>query len=282
VNIQVTASSGALGAEVSGVDLSAPLPAATLAAIERAWYEHIVLVFREQQLSDAQLIAFGRHFGELHRVVYQDRERPPGVPEEIELISNIVVDGKPIGLLGAGEATWHTDMSMFDVPASATMLFAEEVPSRGGNTRFCNLYLALERLDPQSRARIEGRRSIHDLAYMANGSVRAGYEQVADKSQGPGARHPIIRTHPKTGRQALYLGRQGYGYILGLPVAESDALIDALWAHMTRPEFVWEHRWRKGDVVMWDNRCTAHSRSGFAPEERRLLRRVTVKGERPV
>ena len=246
--------------------------------------EHLVLVFRGQRLTDPQLIAFSRRFGDLHvidpSVMDYNRRLGDDVPE-IDVISNIVVDGVPLGALGAGEAAWHTDMSMFEEPASATFLYAIEIPASGGNTRFANMYRAYEMLPEPLKRRVEGRRSIHDIAYTAAGAVRKGYEPVVDKSQGPGARHPIVRTHPVTGRKSLYLGRAGYGYILGLPVEESDHLLAELWHSMTRPELIWEHEWRVGDVLLWDNRCTMHSRGAFDPNARRLLHRTTVKGERP-
>jgi taurine dioxygenase len=279
--IQVIPNDGPLGAEITGVDLSREVASETIERIRSAWLEHIVIVFRNQNLTDQELIRFGQYFGELHRVEYQDRERPSGVPTEIEIVSNIVEDGRPLGLLGNAEVAWHTDMSMWEEPASATILYGQEVPSHGGGTRFCNLYLAYEELDEGIKSRIRHRKSIHDSAYMADGNVRAGYEQIRDKSQGPGARHPIVCTHPESGRESLYLGRKGYGYIVGLPVDESDTLLDALWEHMVQPRYVWEHQWRQGDVLMWDNRCTAHSRGSIASDQRRLLRRVTVKGAAP-
>ncbi len=283
--LTVIPSGGPLGAEVRGVNLAQSVDDATFEAIQRAWIDHQVLAFRGQTLTDRQLIAFSRRFGDLHvvdpGVMDYDRRLGEDVPE-IDVISNIIVDGVPLGALGAGEAAWHTDMSMFVEPASATFLYALELPPTGGNTRFASMYRAFEMLSEDLRQRVDGRRSIHDIAYTAAGAVRKGYEPVRDKSQGPGARHPVVRTHPETGRRSLYLGREGYGYILGLPVEESDEVLAALWRHMTRPEFVWEHEWRLGDLVMWDNRCVMHSRGAFDPNARRLLHRTTVKGERPV
>jgi len=281
--LEVLAVDAALGAEVRGVDLSRPLPAPVLEAVRRAWLEHVVLLFRGQTLSDEDLIAFGRQFGELHRtegLAYGDK--PRGTAPEIEVISNMREDAVPEGARASDETTWHTDMSMFDRPASASVLYAELVPSGVGQTRFANLYRAYESLPDDLRRAVEGRLSIHDFAYTAMGELRAGFQPVLDKSQGPGARHPIVRTHPETGRKALFLGRKGYGYVVGLPVEDSDRLLDALWQHMTRPEFIWEHDWRVGDVVMWDNRCCTHGRGAFDPTLRRRLRRVTVIGERPV
>ena len=172
-------------------------------------------------------------------------------------------------------------MSIFEIPASATLLYAEQVPPEGGNTRFTNNVRAYETLPENIRQAVEGRRSIHDAAVVADGSFRPGYDAVEDRTRRPGARHPVVRTHPESGKKALYLGRAGNGYILDLPVEESDRLLDALWKHMTRPEFVWEHEWRIGDLLIWDNRRVAHSRRSFDPRRERLLHRVTVKSERP-
>ena len=275
--LEIVPTGGPLGADVYGVDLGEPLSDETFAAIVEAWYEHLVLRFRDQDVTDDALVGFALRFGQLHHAAGAEYG---GKPEElhaaVELISNIVKDGKPIGALGAGEATWHTDMSIYEVPASATLLYGDEIPPSGGNTRFTNLCRAYETLDPELRARVEDRRSIHDAAYLATGGVRPGYEAVTDKSKGPGARHPVVKTHPYSGRKALFLGRKGFGYIEGYPVEESDELLDALWQHMTRPELIWEQVWQRGDLIVWDNRCVAHSRGSFDPSARRLLRRVTV------
>ena len=280
--LEIIPTGGALGAEIRGVDLAKPLPDDMFAAMRGVWHEHLVLLIRDQTLDDDQLVAFARRFGELHVADgYEYGGKPDGLPAEVELISNIVRNGRPIGALGAGEAVWHTDMSMFEIPASATLLYAELIPPKGGNTRFTNNVRACETLPPDLRRAVDGRHSIHDAAYLAGGGVRRGHEAVADKTQGPGARHPVIRTHPDTGRHSLYLGRIGNGYILDLPIEESDRLLDALWAHVTRPEFIWEHEWRAGDLLIWDNRCVSHARGSFDPGSRRLLHRVTVKSEKP-
>ena len=282
-SISVTPSGEALGAEVNGVDLASPHEPGVLMAIKAAWRRHVVLLFRDQHLTDDELITFGRQFGPLHQTEgLAHGDKPVGTALEIEIVSNQLEDGVPDGASDSGECTWHTDMSMFDRPASASILYAEDVPSGIGQTRFTNLYNAYESLPDSLRQQIDGRQTIHDFAYTAMGELRAGFEPVIDKSKGPGARHPIVRTHAETGRKALFLGRKGYGYVLGLPVVASDRLLDELWSHMERPEFIWEHDWRNGDVVMWDNRCCAHSRASFDPGLRRRLRRVTVIGERPV
>lgn len=280
--IDVIPSGGPLGAEVRGVDLSQPMTPQLFAAIERAWHEHIVLLFRGQKLTDEQLVAFGERFGELHPAPHHEYgDNAKGLHWAVELISNVLKNGRPIGALGAGEATWHTDMSMYEIPASATLLYAEEIPPAGGNTRFANLTRAYEELPERLRKAVEGRLSIHDHAYLASGGVRPGFTAVADKSQGPGARHPVVRTHPVTGRKALYLGRRTTGYILGYPVEESDKLLDELWEHMTAQRYVWEHVWRVGDVLVWDNRQAVHARQSFPSESRRVMRRITAMSEKP-
>lgn len=279
--IAVTPVGHPLGAEVTGVDLSKSISEGAFKKIRAAWLDHLVLVFRGQTLTDEHLVGFAARFGTPYEVPFAEYDRSSALLPEIDVISNIVTDGQRIGALGAGEAAWHTDMSVFDEPASATMLYGLEIPSTGGNTRFANMYAAYESLPQMLRSKIEGRTSTHDLAYNASGQVRKGFAEVADKTKGPGAVHPIVRTHPDTHRRALFLGRRGNGYIQGLSVGESDSLLELLWAHMTRPEFMWEHIWRAGDLIIWDNRCVIHGRGAFDESARRLLHRVTVKGEKP-
>ena len=280
--VAIRPSGGALGAEIVSLDLRAPLPPPVLDAVTAAFHQHIVLLFRGQQLSAAELIAFGRQFGPLHAtegVAYG--AKPAGTPPEIEIISNQPEDAVPEGARPSDECTWHTDMSMFERPAAASIAHAVEVPPDTGRICFTNLYRAYETLPADLERAVHDRRSIHDAAYTAMGEVRGGYTAVSDRSQGPGARHPVLRQHPDTGRTALYLGRNGYGYIEGYSVEESDRLLEELWRHMTRPEFVWSHEWSDGDVIMWDNRCSAHMRTAFDPKLRRRLLRVTVVGDRP-
>ena len=276
--IKVTKLADALGAEVGGVDLSRPIDAATFAAIRQAWLEHAVLRFRGQRLSDPQLIAFTRHFGELD---------PPGpnpygkpfLPEhpELNVISNIKVDGLPIGGLGDGEAIWHADMTYVEQPPMGAILYALEIPPAGGDTYWANQCLAYEALPADLARRIEGRRAVHDATYNSAGVRRKGYEDVTDPRQAPGARHELVRTHPETGRRTLFLGRRRNSYVEGLQLAESEALLDALWTHATQAQFVFHQQWRVGDVVVWDNRCTLHRRDPFDPAARRLMHRTQIK-----
>jgi taurine dioxygenase len=268
-----------LGAEIRGVDLR-DVSDADFAAIQRAWNDSSVLLFRGQQLTDDELIAFSRRFGDLDWAPIQETGRRfvEGYPE-IYVVSNVIVNGEPIGSLGAGEATWHTDMSYLEDPPKASMLYALEVPPAGGNTYFCGMYHAYDSLPDALKRRIEGRMLKHDGTYNSGGYVRQGVTAVDDPVASPGAWHPLVCTHPETKRRALYLGRRRNAYIQGLPLAESEALLDELWANATREEFTWHNEWRVGDLVLWDNRCTMHRRDPFDPDSRRILHRTQVKGE---
>jgi taurine dioxygenase len=271
-----------LGAEVVGADLSRPLAAETFAGIRKAWLDHLVLRFRGQRLSDPQLLAFSRLFGELD---------PPGpnpygkpfLPEhpEMNVISNIKTDGAPIGGLGDGEAMWHSDMTYVDTPPMAAILHALEVPPSGGDTYWANMYLAYETLPAELKNKITGRKAVHDATYNSAGLLRKGYKDVTDPREAPGARHPLVRTHPETGRACLFLGRRRNSSIVGMALEESDALLDALWAHATRPELTFRQQWQAGDVLIWDNRCTLHRRDAFDPRARRLMHRTQIKAARP-
>jgi len=271
---------GGVGGEVSGVDLEG-IDERDFAEIRRAWIEHSVLLFRDQRLGDDDLIAFSRRFGELDRAPVQETGRRfvEGHPE-IYVVSNVVENGVPIGSLGAGEAAWHTDMSYLDDPPIASMLYAIEVPAAGGNTGFCNMYSAYEALPAELKRRIADLRLKHDATYNSGGYLRAGTTANDDPRTSAGAVHPLVATHPESGRRCLYLGRRRNAYIIGLPLDESEALLDELWTHATRAEFTWYNEWRVGDLVMWDNRCTMHRRDPFDPAARRIMHRTQIKGAR--
>ena len=271
----------ALGAEIRGVDLAGDLDDARFSAIRAAWREHLVLLFRGQTLEARALAALARRFGELDRVPGWDDAHPPGEPDLL-VISNVERDGKPIGVLGSGEAEWHTDMSYIECPPTASLLYALEVPDSGGDTGFLNMYAALDELPGELRAAIDGRVLNHASSYDSTGSLRPGATPVSDPGQAPGARHPLVRNHPEAERQALYLGRRNNAYVVGLSVADSEALLDALWAHATRADHAWAQKWRPGDVLMWDNRCTMHRRAAFDPGARRIMYRAQIKGDVPV
>ncbi len=272
---------GALGADIEGVDLAQPLTQETTAAIKDAWAQNLVLRFRGQRLSDDDLMRFSRQFGELDWAPVAATTDAPEGRDYVMVVSNVVENGKPIGQLGAYEAVWHTDMSYVAEPPQASALYSLEVPESGGDTGFSNMYLALERLPAELRRGIEGRVCRHDASRNSAGELRRGYVDAPDPSQTVGADHPLVRTHPVTGKKALFLGRRRNAYIPGLPLAESEALLDALWDHASRPELAWYQQWRPGDLVLWDNRCVMHRRDAFDPAARRVMHRTQIKGDRP-
>jgi len=277
-NVDVIPTARGVGAEVRGVDLT-NIDDGAFARIVRAFHDHSVLLFRWQHLDDRGLIAFSRRFGDLDWAPVQETGRRfvEGMPE-IYVVSNVVVNGEPIGSLGAGEAVWHTDMSYLDVPPKASMLYALEVPPAGGNTSFCNMYSVYASLPADLKERIAGLKIKHDGTYNSGGYVRQGVTPSDDPRISPGAVHPLVCTHPETGRRMLYLGRRRNAYLVGLGLAESEALLDQLWSHVAKPEFAWEHVWRVGDLVMWDNRCTMHRRDPFDAASRRIMHRTQIKG----
>jgi taurine dioxygenase len=277
--LSVIPTGAALGATVTGVDLR-HLSEATFVRIMHAWHEHSVLLFRGQTLTDQDLIAFSRRLGDLDWAPVQETGRRfvEGLPE-IYIVSNVKVNGEPIGSLGDGEAVWHTDMSYLDLPPKASMLYALEIPPTGGNTSFCTMYGIYEALPQQLKDRIGGLSIKHDGTYNSGGYVRQGVTPTDDPRQSPGAMHPLVCTHPANGRRMLYLGRRRNAYLVGLELAESEALLNELWSVVDRQEFSWEHVWRVGDLVLWDNRCTMHRRDAFDPNSRRIMHRTQVKGD---
>jgi taurine dioxygenase len=276
--IDVVPTGAALGAEIRNIDLK-NLGELQFAALKRAWHDHQVILVRGQTLSDQDLIAFSRRFGDLDWAPVQETGRRfvEGLPE-IYIVSNVTVNGEPIGSLGAGEAVWHTDMSYLDVPPMASMLYALEVPPAGGNTSFCTMYAVYEALPDELKRRIANLKIKHDGTYNSGGYLRQGVTATDDARTSPGAIHPLVCTHPDTGRRMLYLGRRRNAYLIGLEVADSEALLDELWDYVARPEFAWEHAWRVGDLVLWDNRCTMHRRDPFDASARRIMHRTQIKG----
>ena len=266
--------SPALGAEISGIDLRDPIDAALKGKLLDVWHEHLVILLRDQVLDEDAQVRFAETFGPPAKIT-SGRSFSVKHPS-VMLISNIRQDGKPIGALPDGEMQFHTDQCHQAVPAKATLLYAIEIPSHGGNTLFANAYAAYATLPDDIKARIEGRRALN--AYDKDSTQRtARYDNAASS-----CRHPVVRTHPATGRKALYVNRLMTREIEGLPHAESDALLEKLFDHQEQQQFVYEHVWRPGDLLMWDNRCTLHARTDFPAGERRLLRRVTILGEKPV
>ena len=272
-----------LGAEVSGVDLAKPLSQSDVDAIAEAWRTRLVVVIRGQSLSDLQLLAFSRSFGELD----PPGPNPYGEPfnkayPEINVISNVVENGKPIGGLGDGEAVWHADMTYVEVPPKAAVLYSLEVPPDGGNTYFADMFAAYETLPDTLKKAAEGKVAVHDASRNSAGMLRKGYKEVTDVRETVGAGHPLVRTDPDTGRKALFLGRRPNSYVVGLNVIDSEALLDALWAHATQKQFAMCHEWRVGDVLMWNNLSVLHRRDPFDPKTRRVMHRAQIKGDQRI
>jgi taurine dioxygenase len=266
--------SDVIGVEIQGVDLSQPLDASTFDAVKEAWLEHNILLFRDQDVSEESQIRFASYFGPLTSSIFSTTNKPPS---PIMLVTNIRKDGKPIGELPDGEMWFHSDQCYIEKPCAGTMLYAIEVPSRGGNTIFGNMYAAYETLPEAMKSRLDGLEAMNIYDYKVNSTSRTG----RPGGDAPRYAHPVVRTHPETGRKALYVNRLMTAYIEGLPPEESDSLLNYLFDHQEQRRFCYEHVWRKGDYLLWDNRCTTHARTDFPSNERRLLRRIIVLGEKP-
>jgi taurine dioxygenase len=272
-----------IGADVLGVDLSMLISALAFQKIHAAWMDHLILRFRGQQLTKEELLAFSARFGELDQAPVNTRGKEwlEGYPQ-VAVMSNIKVNGEVIGSLGYGEAVWHTDMSYNDTPPSAALLYAIEVTKEGGLTGFLNMYEAYESLPADLKAIVEHSEIKHDSSRNSAGHLRKGFAEVSDPRDAPGAIHPAVRRHPVTGRRALFLGRRPFSYVVGLPLQESEDLLDRLWAHTTQTGDAWFQTWSVGDLMIWDNRCVMHKRTAFDDAERRLLHRTQVKGTKPI
>ncbi len=282
--IEVVPSGAALGADIVGLNVRADVNEAIFEQILEAWYEHSVLRFRGQDLDDDALAEFSQRFGVLDMAPTGRGGTPfdPSRPE-ITILSNIVVDGKPAGALGNSELVWHQDMSYNDLPPKASLLYGIEVPEEGGETLFYSLYRAYETLPENLATLIDGLSCKHDATRNSSGELRHGYEESYSNADRPGAIHPLVIRHPGSGRKALYLGRRPNAWIVGLSDAESDQLLDDLWGHIESHDYSWAQLWQRGDLVIWDNRCTLHRRNQLNPSMRRMMHRTQVRDEaRPV
>jgi taurine dioxygenase len=283
--MQIREMDAALGAEIIDIELAKPLAPNAVEAIAAAWRDRLVVFFRGQRLSDPQLMAFSQNFGQID----PPGPNPYGAPfnkehPEINIISNVVENGRPIGGLGDGEAVWHADMTYMEVPPKAAVLHALEVPppEAGGNTYFANMFAAYATLPAELKQAAADKVAVHDASRNSAGGLRKGYKPVTDVRETVGAHHPLVRTEPGSGRKALFLGRRPNAYVLGLAVAESEALLDALWQHATQPRFAMCHRWRLGDVLMWNNLAVLHRRDPFDPKTRRVMHRSQIRGNERV
>jgi taurine dioxygenase len=267
--------SDAIGARITGVDLRGGLDDATMQEIRQAWLEHFVIVIPGQDLSGDDQIAFTEWFGprqEVRTVKVVDKG-----PQNFMYVANKSVDGMP-GVLPDGEMMFHTDQCYYETPSRATILFALEVPSKGGNTQFANAYRAYDSLSDEMKQRLRGLKAHNVYDYDANATIKAK-ESAPDA---PRWEHPVVIRHPETGREVLYVNRLMTDHIVGMDRAESDALLEELFAVLEDPAYRYEHVWTAGDLVMWDNLCTLHARTWFDPSETRVLRRTTVSGKPPV
>ena len=244
-----------------------------------AWLQYGVLRIRNQDLDDEQLQAFSQRFGPLEEAPFgrmPEAEKAKIKNRFVTTLSNIKVDGKPIGGLGNDEATWHSDMTYSETPPPASLLLGIEIPDQGGDTHFADQRAALAALPAALRKRIESLSVKHNAAHTSVGKLRPGFEAFDDPRDAPGAIHPMIKTHNETGKPALYLGRREWAYIPGMTVTESDDLLDALWAYVAIKENTWTQHWQPFDLIIWDNRCVMHRRDGFDQNSRRYMRRCQV------
>src|SRR5882724_3181894 len=265
-----------IGAEIRGFDLREKPDEDTIRAIYQAWLDHIVIIFPDQKLSQEDLIRVTGYFGEIGELHRPPKFFPKGYSKilpGIMMISNIRENGEPIGALPEGEMMFHHDMIHSEVPSKATLLYSVEIPSAGGNTLFASGYAAYETLDPAVRNKLEGRKAAHHYNY---GSTIKG-DGKGTEAFGE-CMHPVFRTHEDTGKKAVYVNRLMTVKVADMPQEESDRLLGQVFDHAEKREFVYEHVWRLGDLLLWDNRCSSHARTDFPSTERRLMLRTTVKG----
>ena len=278
--MEIVPLSDAVGAEIRGVDLRESLSAKTFDQIEKAFHDFAIVLLRDQDITLEQQKVFALNFGELG-----SRNRPGTKPNELDeygehvmLVTNVRENGKPIGSLPDGEMTFHADTAYFEFPSKATMLYAMELPTWGGNTLFSNCYAAAEHLPENLKRRLDGQKAMQVYEYGTTLKTKERY----DRKNFPHYAHPVFREHPASGRSALFVSELMTEEIVGMPKAESDKILKTLFEHQKKSQFVYEHEWRVGDLVMWDNRCTIHARTDFPRDQRRMLRRLTIQDTNPV
>ena len=286
--MEIRPSGSAIGAEIFGIDVSTPLDAPTFAAVEAALDRYAVVVIRDQHPKPAAFVDFSRHFGKLQ--VNVRAEVTDGALPEIGWITNVTRDGKPLGSHDAGRY-WHSDLCYLELPSKMTLLYSLEVPQQDGvvygDTQFAGMAAAYDALPEAMKRRLEGLTAANGYRYMWNKKAHEfGVRKVLSAKElekyPPDAIHPVIRTHPATGRKCLYVC-EGYTHrILGIPESESAALLEQLFRHAIRPEFVYRHKWQVGDILMWDNCAVQHKATfDYAPPLRRVMQRCTVEGTAP-
>jgi taurine dioxygenase len=270
----------AVGALVEGIDLSR-VDSSEFAQLYGIWQRHHVVVLRGQTLDNAQFERFSAMLGELDPPPNQGagRKSVPGFPNLYVVSNRKSSAGEPLGALGDGEAQWHTDMSYLERPPFASMLWSIEIPSTGGDTWFAGMPAALRSMPADLVRRMEGLTIKHDGTYDSGGNVRKGLVPNDDPIQSVGTPHPMIITQPETGERTLYLGRRRNAYVPGLELADSDQLLNLIWAYATAAAVTMRHSWRVGDVVLWNNLTTMHRRDAFPSDQYRTLHRSQIKGQ---
>ncbi len=279
---QITPLSDALGAEVVGLDLSRPADESDIAAIKSAFLQHHLLCIRGKQLEPDAFARVARYFGEPQAQLKRD-QRVDGLPEVSVLDSTYKTpQDKPADLINVRLSGWHTDDSYFAVPAKASMLQAMSLPETGGETRFCNTRKAYEDLPDEMKARIDGLKAVHSYDTV-RAPARAPERTAIEKQETPDVVHPLVRTHEDTGKKAIYFNPNRTDCIVGMDRKSSDELLDWLYGHMTQPKYRYDHSWRVGDILLWDNRCLVHSvNTDFPVGQRRVHQRILLKGVQPV
>lgn len=265
---------GALGAEIRGVDLGRPLSDGDFAAVKSAWLDYQVIIFPGQDLDEEAQLRFARQFGELQEVRSAPGLGGKGIP--VMHVANREVGGEP-GILPDGEMQFHVDQCYYENPCRATILCAIEIPKRGGHTLFISATRAFDALAADLKSEIDSLQ-IFNIYDYGNNPTKKGDENSADA---PSFIHPAVVVHPETGKRVLYVNRLMSDHFVGMERGESDRLLDRLLAHAEQKAFIYEHVWRVGDLVMWDNRAVMHGRTDFDPAEARIMRRAAVRGERP-
>ncbi|HAA91142.1 MAG: hypothetical protein CMM48_05635 [Rhodospirillaceae bacterium] len=294
-NIEIIPTGEALGAEVRGLDLSQDMPDDVIEKVTEAWGEHLVLLYRDQDLTDEDIIKYSGYFGGHQAAGARQQRREIGMKDagkgsptdmRINYVSNLDDDGKPTQHnrgIGSHEIRWHSDNTYVEVPPTGTLLWAEIIPDDdSGNTMFCNQVLAYEDMPDDMKEVIEGKHMMHDGSRTTANLVHPHRTMPESQEEIDGPVHPIVRIHPLTGKRVLFLGRRwNYPstYIVEMPGDDGEELMDQLWAHATQEKYVWSHSWRTKDILQWDNRAVMHRRTAVNPTQKRVLHRTLIKGD---
>lgn len=298
--LEIIPTGKAVGAEIRGVDMAAPVPASLKKKLLQAWATHQVLLFRDQQMSDELIVEAADVFGGYQASGARKRRLADGIQEtfkgavrdpRIMYVTNLDENGELVApdpktrALGSGtsELRWHSDNAYAELPPGGTMLWAEQVPGDGsGQTQFCNMVRAYAELPEDLKAFIEGKHFRHDVSRSSAGFIHPEKQVPASYGEVEGAVHPCVRVHPSTGERALYLSLRSSApsvHFVELPGEEGEEIMDRLWAHVTRDKYVWSHEWRPNDLLVWDNRAVMHRRTAINPAKPRLMHRTLIKGE---